>query len=367
MPTVVVAMDKFKGSASAQDVCAAVCAGIHQSAPDVRCVSVPLADGGDGTVAALCRAGWEPWRVSSVDAQGAPVTADVARRGETAVIELASICGIARWRGPLDPWNAHTMGVGMAIRECTDSGVRDLVLAVGGSASTDGGLGALLGLGFMVTDSHGARVPPGLIGLVSAAVVEPPADFPTLQECTWTVLVDVTAPLCGPDGAARRFGPNKGLTDADVQRADALLSHWDSILAPGALVGDLPGTGAAGGIAAPFVALLDARIESGFDFVAEQCGLQRHIDAADLVVTGEGRVDESSSSGKVVGKVLVAASRAGVPVAVVAGDVDGQVRHQLPRDVVTLVDLAGDAQMSMTRPTHYLEQAGRLLGESWPT
>ena len=364
MKTVVVAMDKFKGSASAEQVCSAVCAGFQRTAPGWECIAVPLADGGDGTVAALCRADWTPRSVSTVDAQGAPVTADVAWKDGTVVIELASICGIAHWQGERDPWHAHTIGVGAAVRQCIADGAQHIVVAVGGSASTDGGLGALLGLGFRVTDAHGVNVEPGLVGLHSTAHITQPEDVDALRRCTWTVLVDVDSPLYGPRGAARRFGPQKGLTDADVEVADELLRRWDDLLArsAGRHVGEMPGTGAAGGIATPFVALLDARIESGFEFVATHCHVAANIEAADLVVTGEGRVDVSSMTGKVVGEVLRMAARADVETVVVAGSIDEQAMSSMPEQVVTLVELAGDVSDALHRPQHYLEQAGGLIG-----
>lgn len=368
MKTVVVAMDKFKGSASAEQVCSSVCAGIDETTTEVRCVSVPLADGGDGTVAALRRAGWELLSVPSVDAQGAPVTAEVARRGDTVVVELANICGIALWRGELDPWRAHTTGVGQAIRTLIDERVRRIVVAAGGSASTDGGLGVLVGLGFRVTDDHGVEVEPGLTGLRSASRIEFPSDAQALRICEWTVLVDVDSPLCGLQGAARRFGPQKGLSDDDVAIADDVMSGWESLLARTSgcsvgTVGSIPGTGAAGGVAAPLVALLDARIESGFDFIATQFDLTEHLASADFVVTGEGRVDASSLTGKVVGKVLSMASQAKVPAAVVAGSIDADVRASLPPTVMSLTELAGDEALALTDPSRYLRVAGRSIGE----
>ena len=369
MNTVLVAMDKFKGSATAEQVGSSVCEGIEETTTGVRCVSVPLADGGDGTVAALCRAGWELVSVPSVDAQGAPVTAEIARRVDTAVVELANICGIARWRGELDPWRAHTMGVGHAIRTLIDEGVRRIVVAAGGSASTDGGLGLLMGLGFRVTDDHGVEVEPGLTGLRTAARIEYPTDVEFLRSCEWTVLVDVESPLCGPHGAARRFGPQKGLFENDAAIADDLLAGWESLLARTSgrgigEVGSIPGTGAAGGIAAPLVALLDARIESGFDFIADQCDLVKHLAAADFVVTGEGRVDPSSLTGKVVGEVLSLAMQAQVPAAVVAGSIDEEIRSLLPSTVLSLVDIADDETDAMANVQRYLRWAGRSIGES---
>ena len=369
MKTVLVAMDKFKGSATADEVCSSVCAGIDEATIDVRCVSVPLADGGDGTVAALSRVGWELMSVPSVDAQGTPVTAEVARCGDTVVVELANICGIARWRGELDPWRAHTMGVGHVIRALIDERIRRIVVAAGGSASTDGGLGVLMGVGFRVTDDHGVPVEPGLTGLRSAWAIEFPSDAQALRSLEWTVLVDVDSPLCGPQGAARRFGPQKGLSDDDAAIADDVMAGWESLLAQtcGRKVGSIgviPGTGAAGGIAAPLVALLDARIESGFDFVATQCELTTRVASADFVVTGEGRVDASSLTGKVVGKVLSMARQANVPAAVVAGTIDADVRSSLPPTVLSLTQLAGDEAEALAHPSRYLQEAGRSIGDA---
>ncbi len=369
MKTVVVAMDKFKGSVSAEHVCVSVCEGIDEATTGIRCVPVPLADGGDGTVAALRRSGWEVLRVESVDAQGAPVTAEAARHGDTVVVELANICGIALWRGELDPWRAHTTGVGQAIRALIDERVRRIVVAAGGSASTDGGLGLLMGLGFRVTDHHGVEVEPGLTGLRAAALIEYPKDVEALRSREWTVLVDVDSPLCGPQGAARRFGPQKGLSADDAAIADDVMSGWESLLArTGArtigTVGSIPGTGAAGGIAAPLVALLDARIESGFDFIADHCDLTKHLASADFVVTGEGRVDASSLTGKVVGEVLSLATKANVPAAVVAGSIDEEIRSLLPPMVLSLVTVAEDESDAMANGQRYLRQAGRSIGES---
>lgn len=364
MTTVVVALDKFKGSATAEEACASVCAGIEDTSPEWTCVQIPLADGGDGTVAVLQRAGWCVESVATIDAQGEQVRGDVARSGDTVVIELANICGIARWRGELRPWQAHTTGLGIAIRHSIAE-AEHIVVALGGSASTDGGLGLLQGLGFVVKDAQGRDVGCGLSGLTQATKIESPDDIDVLRSKQWTVLVDVDSPLCGPEGAARRFGPQKGLSESDVARADDVLADWNRLLTRigGRDVGAVAGVGAAGGTAAPLVALLDARIESGFAFIAESVDLRKHVASADLVVTGEGRVDASSLSGKAVGQVLALATRVGVPAAVVAGRVDEDVRGLLPSQVISLVDVAGDQAEAIAHPATYLRQAGRLIGE----
>lgn len=364
MKVVLVAMDKFKGTATAAEVCASVCEGINEVSADWRCVPMPLADGGDGTAASLCRAGWDSVGVRTIDGQGAPVLTQVAHDQGTDVIELADVCGIARWSGELRPWAAHTTGVGIAIRDRIRAGSEHIVVAAGGSASTDGGLGALLGLGFRITDESGVDVEPGLEGLRAASRIEYPSDFDSLRALRWTVLVDVDAPLFGPLGAAHRFGPQKGLSTKDTATADALLRKWNALLerVSGHDVGQIPGVGAAGGVAAPLVALVGARIESGFHFIAERVRLSEAISTADLVVTGEGRVDSSSLTGKVLGEVIAMAGRHGVEVVVVAGSIDPGVLPEMRGRTWSLVDLAGSEAVAISEPANYLRRAGRLIG-----
>lgn len=360
-PTVVVAMDKFKGTATADEACRLVCEGITLERPDWTCVSIPMADGGDGTVEALIRAGWEPKSVPAVDAQDRPVVARVAMRGDTAVIELADICGIARWQGDLRPWQAHTVGLGVVMRRMVEAGAGHIVVALGGSASTDGGSGVLAGLGFEVLDEGGAVVEPGLAGLRSAHHIRPPRDLDRLKGVKWTVLVDVDAPLFGPRGAARRFGPQKGLDADDVEAADLLLRRWDDVLRDlaGRHVGSMPGTGAAGGVAAAIVAALGGVMTPGFDFVAANAGLRDALADADAAVTGEGRFDASSLTGKVPGAVMAWARQEGVDVFVVAGDVDPSLAGP---SILTLTSLAGSLEAAIGDPLTYLREAGREVG-----
>lgn len=360
-PTVVVAMDKFKGTATADQACSQVCEGIAQELPEWTCVEIPMADGGDGTVDALIRAGWQAVSVDAVDAQDRPVSARVATRGDTAVVELAAICGLARWQGERRPWQAHTLGLGMAMRHMVDQGAAHIVVALGGSASTDGGSGVLVGLGFQVLDDRDVPIEPGLAGLRSAHHIRPPADIEALRRVRWTVLVDVDAPLFGPRGAAMRFGPQKGLDDEDLESADLLLRRWDDVLRDfaGRHVGSMPGTGAAGGVAAAIIAAVDASMTPGFDFVAAHAGLRDALAGADAVVTGEGRFDASSLTGKVPGAVMAWAAHEGIPAFVVAGDIDPSL---LDPSVLTLASLAGDLPAAMSDPLPYLREAGREVG-----
>ena len=365
MATVVVATDKFKGSASAEQACEALCAGIRSSAESWRCVPIPLADGGDGTVAALGRAGWRLEHVSVVDARGDEVSANVAIAGESVVVELADICGIARWRGRLRPWEAHTIGLGMAIHEQITRGRTHVLVAVGGSASTDGGLGLLTGLGFRVLDDAGSPVDQGLEGLRAAARIVAPDDIEALLHVTWSVLVDVDAPLLGPTGSSFRFGPQKGLRDFELAEADRILWNWAQVLADysGVNVADEPGSGAAGGVVAALRAVFDATVVSGFAFVAKQAGLAAAVESADAVVTGEGHLDVTSLTGKVVGGVIELARANDLPTFIVVGDANTATRISLPEVVITLVDLVGDRDRAMSDTAVALDGAGRVVGE----
>lgn len=363
-PTVVIAPDKFKGCLSASEVATAIAAGVRSSAPDAECVLLPMADGGDGTVDALIAAGWRSQIVDSVDALGRPVRAHAARKGGTLAVELANTCGIAGLGAIRDPWHASTRGLGMAIRSLLDNEVDEVIVAVGGSASTDGGAGLLAGLGFGVLDAVGNPVEDGLSGLTAVDRIEPPEVMSTLSALRWTVLCDVDAPLLGPDGAAYVFGPQKGLRETDLDAADDALAHWEAVLTgcSGRSVGYSAHAGAAGGTAAALMAVFDAHVRAGAEFIAEVVGLRDKVTDADVVITGEGRFDATSSSGKAPGLVVDLAKSNGVPVVVVAGDV-GPDAPKVDA-AVTLSELARDGEDTFADARSLLERAGAQIGRN---
>jgi glycerate kinase len=251
----------------------------------------------------------------------------------------------------LDPLGATTRGLGEVIRAAIGSGgVRSLVIGLGGSASTDGAAGALSALGLTLLDEQGDLVPDGggslpkIVGIHRAEFAPPPPDGVTL-------LTDVTAPLLGPTGAAAVFGPQKGASPEEVAQLDAALAHFSRLLGGDPLA---PGTGAAGGAGYGFAAAWGARIESGADYLAGLSGLSTTIERADLLLTGEGRFDEQSLTGKVVGQLLDAADRTGVTAGVIAGQVTAQ------SDVWTasLTELAGSVDAAMGDPATWLREAG---------
>jgi len=363
-PSVLVAPDKFKGSLSAKDVVEELCLGLHEAYPGIRCRGLPMADGGDGSVEAFIAAGWERRVIDAVDSRGLPIVADVAWRDSTAVVELANVCGIAMLRGNLIPWEATTLGLGIAMRKLVAQGARHVIVCLGGSASTDGGSGALAGLGYRVVDDHGREIEWGLKGLADACRIIPPSDVALLEEVRWTILTDVRSPLYGPWGAAQQFGPQKGLDAGGVQVADMLLQRWSVTLAAmtNVEVQDTPGAGAAGGAAAALVASLGARLRQGAHYIAEMCGVSAQLRSVAAVVTGEGRVDSSSTQGKVAGVIAAMAARQSIPTFVVAGGFAADAPDDLRARGLSLEELAGSHEEALARPRPLLREAGRLIG-----
>jgi glycerate kinase len=326
---VVVCPDSFKGSLSASEVASAVAEGVLAAAPDAVVTRLPMADGGEGTLDALLAVwGAEPRTVATVDAIGRPTSARwaVSPDGRTAVVELAEATGLPGVSDvPLQPLRASTRGTGDVARAALDSGVAEVLLCLGGSASTDGGSGILTGLGARLLDAEGREVPDGGEGLASVASLDLSGLHPRAREVRWRLAVDVTNPLVGEHGAAYVFGPQKGAREGAAEFLDGALRRWAELLEreTGTAVAELPGTGAAGGVPAGLVAVLGAETTPGAVLVAEAVGLPAALADADLVITGEGSFDSQSVGGKVADgvAVLAAASPTRPPVVVVAGQV----------------------------------------------
>ncbi|NHT18322.1 glycerate kinase [Cellulomonas sp. IC4_254] len=334
---VVVAVDAFKGCLSSGDAGAAVAAGVRAADP-AGCVRVvPVADGGEGTVDALLAA--RPGRrvvARVVDAVGRPVDAAYAvlddasgpragdaadHPGPTAVVEAASCVGLAQVEvGPDLPPRAGSAGLGMLVRHAVEGGARRVVVALGGTACTDGGLGLLLALGGSARARDGSPLgAPGTNPLWDFGALDA---LPDLGAVDLVALTDVDSPLHGPAGAAHVFGPQKGATAAQVAHLDDRLAAWGAALAAhGRAVAGLPGAGAAGGLGAALLAL-GARREAGFAHVARAAGLAEALAGADLVLTGEGRLDAQTARGKTPAGVAALGRAAGAVVVALAGAVD---------------------------------------------
>ncbi|WP_396448698.1 glycerate kinase [Actinomadura sp.] len=325
---VVVAPDSFKGSLSAVEVCAAVEAGVRRGAPHAEVAAVPMADGGEGTLDCFLRArGGAAVEVAATDPLGRPVKARYALSGDgrSAVVELAAASGLPLVEDvPPDPMNAATTGTGELIADAVRRGARDVLVCVGGSASTDGGAGLLRALGVRFLDAAGEELPPGGAALARLASIDDSAVPDAVRATRFRVACDVANPLVGPDGAAAVFGPQKGASPAQVAELDAALTVFADVLAArGVRVHDLPGAGAAGGTCGGLVGLLGAEPSGGALLVAEAVGLPSALTGADLVITGEGRVDGQSAGGKVVSAVAALARGRGVPCVALAGGVAG--------------------------------------------
>ncbi len=328
-PVVVVAPDSFKGSVSAAEAAAAIARGVRAAIPAAEVVVLPLADGGEGTLdAILASGGVEPRTVEVVDALGRPRLArfGLSADGTRAVIEAAEGNGLPHVVDvPLQPLRADSTGVGLLARDALDAGAQELLLCIGGSASSDGGTGLLRALGARLLDAHGAETAPGAQGLADIRSIDLEGLHPATIHATWRVAVDVDNPLTGPRGAGAVFGPQKGATAADIAVIDAGLAHLASVLADltGADAAELaarPGMGAAGGLPLALTAPLGAQLVSGSALVAEAVGLPAALARADLVITGEGRLDEQSLGGKVVDAVRRNVPP-GTPLVVLAGEV----------------------------------------------
>ncbi|TWP35441.1 glycerate kinase [Leekyejoonella antrihumi] len=367
MTSVLIASDKFKGTLTAAQVCAAVRVGLLRRLPDAVVVSVPVADGGDGTIAAAVAAGYTEVPVVAAGPTGEPVHTAYARNGDTAVVELADVSGLVRLPGGvLHPGTATSRGTGEVIAAAVDAGCTQIVLGIGGSASTDGGAGMIQALGARLLDADGADLGAGGAHLASLVTVELGGLRERMRGVSLTVACDVDNPLTGPRGAAAVYGPQKGATDRDVAVLDVALAHLADRVAEatGEDKRDSPGAGAAGGVGFAAVALLDAHLRPGIDLVLELVGFHQHLGGADLVITGEGSLDEQTLHGKAPAGVADAARAAGVPVVAVCGRItlpSAQTRSAGIEAVYALTDIEPDVEKCMTQGEDLLARLGETI------
>jgi glycerate 2-kinase len=370
---VVIAADKFTGSLTGAEVADAVRLGLSDVQPDIRVTVVPVADGGDGTVAAAVAAGFAEIRVEVEGPTGAAVSAPYALDGGRAVVELAAACGLELLPGgTLDPLGASTFGLGQVISDAIEHGAREIVLGLGGSASTDGGAGMTQALGARVVGVDGQEVGRGGGALAAVAAIDVAPLHDRMAGVRVQVASDVDNPLLGPRGAAAVFGPQKGADDAQIALLDSGLASWAGVVA--AAVGrddsHRPGAGAAGGNGFAALALLDAQLRPGVELILELLHFDRVVAGADLVITGEGSFDQQSLGGKTPVGVAAAAARAGVPTVAVAGrcllDTD-ELRGAGIAAVYPLTDLEPDPARSMADAAALLRQVGRRIAKEWLT
>lgn len=364
--TVLIASDKFKGSLSSAGVGEAIRRGILAADSSVDVRVVPIADGGDGTLAAAVAAGYDLVTVTAAGPTGEPMHTAYARLADQAVVELALVSGIALLPGrELAPWTATTRGTGQVIAAALDAGCRRIVLGIGGSASTDGGAGLLVGLGARLLDRDGVEVKDPGAHLDRVADIDLTTLHPALAETEVLLACDVDNPLLGPTGAAAVYGPQKGLVPRDLPVVEGNLRSWASRVdaATGTDVRRAPGAGAAGGVGYAVMAL-GARLRPGIDLVLELVGFAEQVHTARLVITGEGSLDEQTMSGKAPAGVAAAARAEGVEVVAVCGRReldDAQLGGMGITASYALLDVESDVQRCMTDAALLLEGLGRVI------
>ncbi|MFW8565465.1 glycerate kinase [Orrella sp. 11846] len=321
---IIIAPDSFKESLSAQEVAQAIARGIHQEIPHAQITMLPMADGGEGTLDALAQTlQGELRHANVVDALGRPCQAKWLRFAhDSAMIEMASAAGLDQ----LEPQDrnvliANTYGVGLLILQALDTGVREITLTAGGSATNDAGIGMLYALGMRFLDAQNTELTPTPQNLSKIAALDLSAMDSRITDVQWRIITDVSNPLCGPQGASAIFGPQKGATPTQVDALDASLGHFAKLTAQhrGHDFSTQPGAGAAGGFAFAALAWLNAELQAGASWIADQIRLDDYLSQADLVITGEGRLDAQTAQGKAPLEVILRARSKRVPVIAMAG------------------------------------------------
>ena len=315
---IVVAPQAFKGTASASLVAKAIIKALNKAIPHALIIPAPIADGGGGTVEALVTSS-NGSLVSSktLDPIGRPIEATwgILGDGKTAVIESAAASGLALLKpSDYNPEFTSTRGTGLLIKEVLDKGYRNLLIGLGDSATNDGGVGLGRALGIIPVNEAGSEIPEGGAALSTLYSFDTGSVHPSLAELKITVLCDVKNTLCGPNGSSHIFGPQKGASPEQISKLDLALANFAHIVKTqfNKDVIDMPGAGAGGGLGAGLVAFCNATLKPGFDVISESINLPKIIEEADLVITGEGRIDESTPGGKGVAGIAKIAKSNGV-------------------------------------------------------
>jgi glycerate 2-kinase len=322
---IVIAPDSFKESASAIQIAKAMDQGVKLAMPEAETTLIPMADGGEGTCEAFvaaCDAKWIDCQVSGPLCETVNARYALDEENETAVIEMAAASGMALLSPhDRDPMLTTTRGVGELIIDALDKGVKHIVVGLGGSATTDGGAGMAQALGISLLNRSGKEIAPGGQHLKEIEKIDISGRHPKLDRCTFIAACDVSNPLAGPSGAARVFALQKGATESNIITLDHALQHFgkkleEQLQIP---VARVPGAGAAGGLGAGLMAFTNAKLQRGIDIVAQFCDLESHIKKADLVLTGEGKLDDQSINGKTPVGIAAIAKKYNVPTIAIAG------------------------------------------------
>lgn len=324
MKKVIVISDSFKGTLSSQEICAIARERVPKIFPGCEVVAIPVADGGEGTVSCFIEAiGATPVTVVVGGPYGDAVEAVYARQGKRAIVEMASAAGLPMVGENRNPERTTTFGVGSLIRHAAENGCTDILLGLGGSCTNDGGCGCAAALGTKFFDADGKEFVPVGGTLDKIARIDNSAADKLLSGVKLTLMSDVDNPLCGARGAAHVFGPQKGADAAMVERLDANLAHLADVIERdlGKRVADIPGAGAAGGMGAGCAAFQHAEMRSGIEAVLDMVDFDERLNGAELVITGEGRIDSQSVHGKVISGIAKRTQPKNVPLVAIVGSI----------------------------------------------
>ena len=368
---VLIAPDKFKGSLPAAEVGEAIREGLLQADPALQSTVVPLADGGEGTTEVLTRASSGFFKaISARDPFSQPIHAryGLSPDGKTAFMEMAAASGlhlISKERR--NPLYTSTIGTGDIIKDALDSGVRNICIGIGGTATNDGGMGAMIALGVQFLSGDGSLLEGTGESLAKVDKLDVSHLHPRMREVSFTIFCDVDSPLYGPRGAAYVFAPQKGASLEIVRWLDSGLQHYENVLQRyGYTKTNFPGAGAGGGFPVALCAFGNAIIRSGIEFIMDYVNLEQHVIDSDVVITGEGKLDDQTLSGKVVNGVASLAARYGKKLIVVAGSsalASSDLSSLSVAEVITLVD---DQTTSEKAITHAAEVIKKRMRDNYP-
>ncbi len=361
---ILIASDKFKGSLSAQEVCEAIAKGIRQQNTSAECILHPMADGGDGTMVILKdKLKLAIVKVKTVDPLNREIQAEYLIDDDTAYFELAEASGMSRLASSeKNPLLTNTLGTGLLLKHAISKGYKKLILGLGGSCTTDAGLGIAHALGFQFIDNKGSEVIPSGGNLLQIKKIQLLDNL----DIDLQILCDVKNPLYGKKGAAQVFGRQKGADDDDIKLLDQGLEHIANLIHKhtGKAIDQLEGGGSAGGIAAGLAGLMNAQLLNGFDYLSKLTHLEQKIQDADLVITGEGRLDSSSVNTKVVGSMSSLCRQYKKPLIAIVGacDLEQSVLDKAHiQQVFTVMSLAKNQEDAIQHPARYLSMIASVL------
>jgi glycerate kinase len=358
---IVIAPDSFKGSASSSDIARWIETGIHSVIPNCETHKIAIGDGGEGSLDAVLAAGFAAHSVEVLGPLGNVVAAEIAIKGDTAFIEMAQASGLSQLPGgKRNALKASSFGTGQLILAALNKGVTKIVLAIGGTATTDAGAGALQALGTKLIDSSGFEIAPGGAALIDCVSIDTSNLDPRLADISFTLASDVTNPLLGDNGAARVFSPQKGATPDQVEILERSITHFASLVGGGYAI--KPGAGAAGGFGFMAYAFLKAEARSGIDLILDLVEFDSKVEGADFIITGEGRFDSQSVQGKAPWGILQRASKLSIPTFLVCGDAD---THQASgfAGIHTLTSIEADIEKCISEPAPLVTELGAQIAQ----